>query len=320
MIMKSKRALTIALGVALISPLLTTPAWAEKKSLVFITNASADFWTICRRGTEKAAKELPNYDVRCIVPGETTAAEQKRILDDLLVKGVAGVAISPVNPEQATEILNKVADKATLFTSDSDAPKSKRSLYVGTDNVAAGFQAGELMKKTLPEGGKAMLFVGSMDNANARERVEGIRKAIEGTKIEIVDVRTDEVDFAKARRNAEDTLTKYPDIAMMVGLYGYNPPLIIEAVKAAGKTGKVKIVAFDEDAVTLKGVSEGIVAGTIVQQPFEFGYQSMINLAKVIEGDKSVIPANKLLIVPTKVIDKDNVAKFQSDMKSLLAK
>lgn len=320
MIKLTKRALAIAVGAALIGPLFTAPAWAQKKSLVFVTNASADFWTIARRGTEKAAKELPNYEVRFIVPGEATAAEQKRILDDLLVKGVAGVAISPVNPAQATEILNKVADQAVLFTSDSDAPASKRSVYIGTDNVAAGVQAGELMKKTLPNGGKAMLFVGTLDNANARERVEGIRKAIAGSKIEIVDIRTDEIDFAKARRNAEDTLTKYPDIAMMVGLYSYNPPQIIEAVKAAGKAGKVKIVAFDEDGATLKAISDGIVAGTVVQQPFEFGYQSMIYLAKAIEGDKSFIPANKLRIVPTKIIDKNNVAKFQSDMKTMLGK
>lgn len=315
-----KRALLITAGAALVATLAAPTAFAQKKSLVFVTNASADFWTIARRGTEKAAKELPNYEIRFIVPSESTAAEQRRILDDLLVKGVAGVAISPVNPAQATDILNKVASQAVLFTSDSDAPDSNRSVYIGTDNVAAGVQAGELMKKTLPGGGKAMLFVGTLDNANARERVEGIRKALAGSKIEIIDVRTDEIDFAKARRNAEDTLTKYPDIDMLVGLYSYNPPQIIEAVKAAGKAGKVKIVAFDEDVVTLKAISDGIVAGTVVQQPFEFGYQSMIYLAKAIEGDRSFIPANKLRIVPTRIIDKSNVAKFQSDMKAMLGK
>ena len=48
-------------------------------------------------------------------------------------------------------------------------------------------------------------------------------------------------------------------------------------MKAAGKEGKVKIVGFDEDQQTLKGISEGVIDGTVVQQPFEFGYQSMIN-------------------------------------------
>ena len=97
---------------------------------------------------------------------------------------------------------------------------------------------------------------------------------------------------------------------MLVGLWAYNTPQIDEAVKAAGKEGKVKIIGFDEDPVTLRGIADGIIDGTVVQQPFEFGYQSMIDLAKVIEGDKSVIPANELNIIPTKIIDKSNVADF----------
>ncbi|MFO1037523.1 MAG: sugar-binding protein [Geminicoccaceae bacterium] len=292
----------------------------DKKTLALVTNASADFWTIARRGTEKAAAELPNYNVEMYVVSEATAAEQRRILDDLLTKGVAGVSISAIDPANSNDILNKVADQAALFTTDSDAPDSKRLMYIGTDNVAAGVQAGELIKKALPDGGKIMLFVGTMGAANARERVEGIKKAIGGTKVEIVDIRTDEVDFARAKRNAEDTLTKYPDIDALVGLWSYNTPQIVEAVKAAGKEGQVKIIGFDEDPVTLRGIADGVIEATVVQQPFEFGYQSMIKLAKVIEGDKSVIPANGLDIIPTMVIDSSNVADFQAKMKQLLAK
>jgi ribose transport system substrate-binding protein len=213
-----------------------------------------------------------------------------------------------------------VASKAALITQDADAPNSNRLMYLGTDNVAAGRQAGELMKKALPDGGKAMLFVGTMDAANARERTQGIKEAIAGTKIEIIDIRTDGGDQAKAKANVEDTLTKYPDINLLVGLWAYNTPQIYNAVKAAGVEGKVKIVGFDEDQQTLKGVAEGVIDGTVVQQPFEFGYQSMITLAKIIEGDTSVIPANKQNIVPTQIIDKSNVADFAVKIKELLAK
>ncbi|MBN8898597.1 MAG: ABC transporter substrate-binding protein, partial [Rhodospirillales bacterium] len=59
---------------------------------------------------------------------------------------------------------------------------------------------------------------------------------------------------------------------------------------------------------------------TVVQQPFEFGYQSMIDMIKYMNGDKSFIPANKLIIIPTRVIDKSNVAAFQQSMKELLKK
>jgi ribose transport system substrate-binding protein len=292
---------------------------ADKKSLVLVTNASADFWTIARRGIEKAQKELPNYTCEIQVISEATAAEQRRVLNDLLTRGVAGVSISAVDPKNEIDILNKVAEQAVLFTTDSDAPGSKRVLYIGTDNVAAGVQAGQLINKALPQGGKIMLFVGTMGAANARERVEGIKKTI-GPQVEILDIRTDEVDFAKAKRNVEDTLTKYPSIDGLVGLWSYNTPQIVEAVRAAGKQGQVQVIGFDEDPVTLRGVADGIVIGTVVQQPYEFGYQSMKLLAKVIEGDKSAIPANHLDIIPTKVIDKDNVADFQKMVKMMLGK
>lgn len=319
--MITKRTFVGLASAAAMAAFMIQPAAAQdKKTLAFVVNVPADFWTIARRGTEKAQAELPNYNIEFYVPGEMSAAAQKRILEDLLAKGVAGVAISPVNPDNSTDILNQVASKAALITQDADAPNSNRLMYLGTDNVAAGRQAGELMKKSLPDGGKAMLFVGTMDAANARERTQGIKEAIAGTKIEIIDIRTDGGDQAKAKANVEDTLTKYPDINLLVGLWAYNTPQIYNAVKAAGMDGKVKIVGFDEDQQTLKGISEGVIDGTVVQQPFEFGYQSMITLAKIIEGDTSVIPANKQNIVPTQIVDKSNVADFAVKIKELLAK
>jgi ribose transport system substrate-binding protein len=292
---------------------------ADKKTLALVTNGSSDFWTFARRGIEKAQAELPNYTMELHVLAQSTAAEQKQVLDDLLTRGVAGVSVSAIDPTNETDILNKVASQAVLFTTDSDAAGSKRVLYIGTDNVAAGVQAGQLINKALPKGGKIMLFVGTMGAANARERVEGIKKTI-GPQVEILDIRTDEVDFAKAKRNVEDTLTKYPSIDGLVGLWSYNTPQIVEAVRAAGKQGQVQVIGFDEDPVTLRGVADGIVIGTVVQQPYEFGYQSMIKLAKYIEGDKSVVPAGKLDIIPTMIVDKANVADFAKKIKALLAK
>jgi ribose transport system substrate-binding protein len=306
-------------GAAAIA-LLTNPAMAQgtgNKSLALVTNAAADFWTIARRGVEKAQREHPQYKMEVIVSGQATAAEQRRELDALLARGIGGVSISAIDPKNSTEEFNKVAAKAVLFTTDSDAPQSARLAYIGTDNIAAGRQAGEEIKKALPEGGKVMMFVGTMDADNARERADGIKEAIKGTKIEIVDIRTDGVDFAKAKSNVQDALAK-GGIDCLVGLYSYNTPQIYTAVKEAGKAGKVKIVGFDEDPQTLRGVSDGTVQSTIVQQPFEFGYQSMTDMVKVIEGDTSFIPTNKLIIIPTRVIDKSNVADFAASLKALL--
>ena len=310
-------ATAVLAGVSLGS---TSAMAADKKLIAFIVNVPADFWVIARRGLEKAASELPNYDEQMFIPGEMSAAAQKRIMEDLLAKNVAGMTISPVNPENSTEILNQVASKAVLFTVDADAPKSDRIMYIGTDNVAAGRSHGELIKKTLPTGGKIMLFVGTMDAANAQERVRGIKEALQGTTVEIVDIRTDGGDQARAKANVEDTLTKYPNIDLLSGLWAYNTPQIYNAVKAGEKEGKVKIVGFDEDQQTLKGIAEGVIEGTVVQQPYEFGYQSVKEIARYIEGDRSMVPPNKLQIVPTKIIDKSNVKEFAASIREMLKK
>ncbi len=315
-----KRILASASACAIAIVLGITPAVAQgKKQLALVTNAAADFWTIAKRGVEKAQKEHPDYSMEVVITGQATAAEQRRELDDLLARGVAGVSISAIDPKNSTTEFNKVAAKAVLFTTDSDAPQSNRAVYIGTDNVAAGRQAGEEIKKALPGGGKVMMFVGTMDADNARERVQGIKDVLAGSKIEIADIRTDGVDFAKAKSNAQDALAK-GGIDCLVGLYSYNTPQIYSAVKEAGKAGAVKIVGFDEDPQTLRGIADGTIQSTIVQQPFEFGYQSMTDMIKYINGDRTFIPANKLIIIPTRVIEKANVADFQASMKQLLAK
>jgi ribose transport system substrate-binding protein len=284
--------------------------------VAFITNNAADFWTIARKGTEKAASELPDFTVEFRL-GDGTAAAQKRIVDDLLAKGVEGIAISPVDPVNQTAMLDEVAQKAIVFTHDSDAPGSKRECYVGTDNVAAGRQAGALIKDALPQGGKIALFVGKLDARNAQERLQGIKEAIAGSAIQILDVRTDDTDQVRAKANVAEMLVGHPDVAALVGLWSYNGPAILSAVRDAGKIGGVKIVAFDEDDETLTGVKAGAIVGTVVQQPYEFGYQAITLLAKAIKGDRSGIPAGHQVFIPTMVLRQDNVDAFRTKLNAL---
>src|SRR3989449_6852360 len=279
----------------------------KRHKLAFVTNNASDFWTIARKGTEKAAAELPNADIEFRINSDNTAAEQQHVVDDLLVKGIDGIAISPVDPVNQLQMLNRAAQQALVITQDSDAPSSNRVCYIGTDNVAAGRQAGGLVKEALPQGGKIMVFVGTLDAANAQQRYQGLKEALQGSNVEIIDVRTDDTDQVRAKSNVADTLVKYPDVRALVGLWSYNGPAILSAVRDAGKTGQVKIICFDEEDETLAGVKDGAVYATVVQQPYEFGYQSVHLLAKLLGGDRSVIPANKQKIIPTLIIKHDNV-------------
>jgi ribose transport system substrate-binding protein len=290
---------------------------AETLYVAFVTNTSAAFWTIARRGVEKADAELTDVSAEFRITSDGTAAEQKRIIDDLLTKGVKAIAISPVDPENQTGLLNDASRQALVFTQDSDAPQSARTCYIGTDNLAAGRQAGGLIREAVPGGGKIMLFVGKLDARNAQERISGIREALAGSGIDIIDVRTDDVDDVRAKSNAADTLVRYPDVKALVGLWSYNGPAILNAVKEAGKVGQVKIVAFDEADATLAGIREGAIHATVVQQPFEFGYQAITRMAQALKGDTSFIPENKQIIVPTIVVNKANVEEFTRQINEL---
>jgi ribose transport system substrate-binding protein len=320
---KSIRSICVVLFTLLLALTLTScqpgtsGGGGGKKKLAFVTNNASDFWTIARKGTEKAAAEIPGIEVDFRIPGDGTAAEQQRVIDDLLSKGVEGIAISPVDPANQTPMLNNAASKAVVVTQDSDAPTSNRICYIGTDNVAAGKQAGALVKEALPQGGKIMVFVGVLDAANAQQRYQGLKEALAGSNIQIIDVRTDNTDRVRAKSNAADTLVNNPDIAGMVGLWSYNGPAILSAVKEANKTDKVKIIAFDEEDPTLEGIKDGSIYATVVQQPFEFGYKSMELMAKYLNGDKSVVPATKQIFVPTLAIKKADVDAFQKKINQL---
>ena len=307
-----------ALAVALA---LGESAFAQgKPQLAFVVNAASDFWKLAEAGVKAAQKELPGYELQFRYPAQGTAALQNALMDDLLAAGTDAIMISSVDPKTSIDAFNRIASQIPLFTTDSDAPASNRIAYIGSSNTQAGIQAGELAVKAMPGGGKCMGFVGFLGADNAVERIAGFRKAVEGRGITLVDVRADDVDFARARANVDDVLAANPDINCMVGFYSYNPPKIYEALQAAGRLGDITVIAFDEDPVTLGAVGAGQFAGTIVQDPYQWGYQGMKLMAAYLEGDKSVVPKDGLIIVPTKVIDKSNAAASQAELRTRIGK
>ena len=307
-------------ALAIATAFAAVPASAQdKKSLAFVVNGASDFWKLAEAGVKKAQSELPNYDLQFKYPEQAAAAVQQRLMDDLVAAGISAIMVSAVDPKSSTDALNRIGGQVPLFTTDSDAPDTNRIAYIGSSNTDAGRQAGEIALKALPEGGKCIGFVGLPGADNARERIEGMKEAIAGSKVELIDVRGDDIDMTRAKRNVEDALAANPDIDCMVGFYSYNPPRIYEVLKEAGKLGEVAVVAFDEDPITLGGVREGTIAGTVVQDPYEWGYQGMKLMAKFLEGDKSGIPDDALVIVPTKMIDKDNVDTFEAELKARIS-
>src|SRR5690606_11057391 len=116
----------------------------DRVHVAFVTNNASDFWKIAEAGTKKAREEL-GCDVTFRIPSKGTAEEQMAIVEDLIVSGVSGIATSPKDPINQTDMLNRTAAQVHLVTQDSDVPESDRLCYIGTNNYDAGKAAGELI-------------------------------------------------------------------------------------------------------------------------------------------------------------------------------
>jgi len=308
---------------------------APKVSFAYVTNGVDPFWDLCAAGVRIAEKE---FGVSCeVLMPPKGVVDQKRMMETLLAKGIDGIAVSPVDAENQTPFLNEVADNTILITNDSDAPKSKRLVFIGTNNYKAGRALGGLVKKALPEGGEVMLFVGRLEQLNARQRRQGVIDELlgrpeqsleqvnydpvdatnltaEGSKYTILDTRTDNFDKARAKSNAEDAIAKYKDLKCMVGLFAYNSPSCIDAIKEADKLGAIKICGFDEQDALLQAITDGQAYGTISQQPWEYGYESIKMLKKISEGTQ---PENTYQEVSFLEVTKDNIDEFWAKKKEM---
>lgn len=288
--------------------------------LAFVSNNASEFWKIAAAGVKKYENEA-NIHVDFKMPPTGAVAEQNRILEDLTSQGYNGVAISVIAPDDQVTELNRACRKLNLICHDSDAPKSDRLVYIGTDNFEAGKTLGKEIVKLLPNGGKMAVFVGTFSADNARRRLGGIEAAIAGHKIEIVARKEDGKDDRKARANVEDVINGYPDVALMCGLWSYNGPAIAAAIDASGKKGKIQAAVFDEEDDTLKGIQDGTIALTVVQKPFQFGYLSSKLLHQLATKGEAALSdpmiKDKKIDTGVEVINAQNVEDFKTRLAEL---
>jgi ribose transport system substrate-binding protein len=287
--------------------------------LAFVTNNASEFWKIAAAGIRKYEKE-GKVQVDLKMPPNGTTEEQNQLLENLSSQGYDAIAVSAIAPNDQVPVLDQVAAKSHLITFDSDAPKSKRLLYIGTNNYEAGKALGGEIVKLLPNGGKMAVFVGTLSADNAAQRLQGIVDATAGKKIEIVDKREDNTDRAKARSNVEDIINAHSDLNLVAGLWSYNGPAIASAIEALGKKGKVLAAVFDEEEGTLSAIKSGVIAVTVVQKPFQFGYQSskwMHELATKGDAAKQAIPPSKVIDTGVEVITQTNVEEFQKNLAEM---
>lgn len=315
-------------GFVFAAPALKTKSADAKIVIAGIGKSIHAYWHEVELGMKTVAKKLKGCQVRWFVPPKEDVRAQVSTFESFVAQGVDGIVIGPSNPAAIKSVVSKALNAGIpVITFDTDAPESGRLIYVGTDNYKAGYEAGKVMDKVLNGKGKVAICTGSLTALNSVQRMEGFKTALKKTKVQIIETYNDGEDKAKALANAQAALQKYPDLSGFYGVYAFNGPACAQAVKMAGKIGKVKIVCFDTTAEHMQLIKQGLITATIGQRPFMMGYRSTEILYRMVtEGVDKVLsdlkmdklpPEKRQLDTGIDIVTKENMEAYRKQLLKL---
>jgi ribose transport system substrate-binding protein len=264
----------------------TTATGSDGAVYVFLPKSlNNPYWVDARKGMEAAAEEL-GVEAQFLGPENDDAAAQVAIFDSILATNPAGIAISPNDPASVRDNITRATEMGIpVIAWDGPVPDSDVLGYIGTDNVAAGVQAGEKLAELIDGEGKVAVVIGSLSAVNLNQRLEGVKEALaEYPDIEIVATEESGESVATAQTSAETILQANPDLAAFIGIGGSDLPGIAGALKSVNVCGTVKAVGFDVVPQGIEGMEAGCVDALISQRPFGMTAQALEILVAFHEG------------------------------------
>jgi ribose transport system substrate-binding protein len=270
-----------------------------KKRIIILTNGNSPDWDACAKGAEDASRELKLENAGYQFEIQQNDLSDKGQIDKLKSYATAGdiaaVGIS-VTDENNIAIVEAMKDLQAagvkVITIDSDlnreTHRDARAAYIGTDNVIAGRELGKAAKVLVGEG-DYMAFVGLKGAANAQGRIKGFDEGV-GQGIKRKSYLEDK-DSNKAAQTVTGILTPNLETPpkLLLGIWSYNTPAIVETVDKLGLADEVTIVGFDAEPNTITYIGQGKVDALLVQNPYQMGYVGVKLLRALAEDDQTAI-------------------------------
>ena len=306
-----KRWLLAAAALAALASFASQGGAADKYRFALVPKAMNNpFFDLARDGCMKAQEELPNVECVYIGPSEHTEAEQVQIVQDLISKGIDGIAVSPSNAAAMATALKSAKDAGIpTLTWDADLlPEDKqyRAAFVGTHNYDIGMNLAKIAQANKPKGGKICLQTGGASAANHNERLQGIRDTLGGrsgteppgeplkgengwTEVAGCPLITND-DSATAVQQLQDILGKYGDLDVYITTGAFTQwsdnafRQAIDPYKDKIKSKQLVFVSADTLDMQMQQLKEGLSDGQVGQRPFEMGRLAMHRLLDLKSG------------------------------------
>ena len=283
-------------------------------------SSGIEYWKGCYNGFESVAAK---YGAKTEYTGANTndVNQEVTVLEQVIAKNPAGIAVTCVNPEGLKDPIQKAIDQGIpVVTFDSDSPDSGRYSFLATGHYAAGVEAAKAIAELCGEQGEVgILQVPGL--LNLEERANGFKETIEANypNMKVVQTVNGNLDQAEGAKVTAGMLQANPN---MKGIFCTDSTAGVgagTAVKEAGKEGAIQVVSFDTDSATLDMIKEGTIQATIAQGTynmgfwsFEFLYDLHNNHANPVEGwkEKGISPLPTTVDTGVSIVTKDNADSF----------
>ena len=271
----------------------TTEKSDDKLTIAVIPKGTThEFWKTVEAGAVKAASEL---DVEVIWKGplkEDDRAEQVKVVNDFISKGVDGICLAPLDSKGLRKpVADSVAADIPVVIFDSGIEDSEIVSFVATDNFVGGETAGQHMAELLGEGGKVIVLRYVEGSASTSQREEGFLAAANEAGLEILsDEQYAGATADEARQAADQLIQRFSagDGIEADGIFCPNESSavgMLRALQQAGLAGKVKFVGFDSSSKLLDGLNAGEIDALVVQDPFNMGYLTVKSMVAHLKGE-----------------------------------
>ncbi len=258
-----------------------------------------------RYGIASEVDAPPRFDV----------ALQVKVIEDLIARGVSGIAISANDDKGLVAVIHEaVLAGIKVITFDAPAPSSEALTYIGTDNESAGYEAGKRMAAAMKGRGTIAILQGGLDATNLNLRTRGFQRALAeaAPAIGIVGVIDEGGDFAESVNQTEAVLAAHPSLTAIFSVSAEGAPAAAAVIKRQGRAGRVLVAGFDDLGDTLQGIRDGLIAFCVVQNTYRMGWLSIQRLQDAVAGR----PLPRFIDTGVVFVDRGNLDTYKAMMEA----
>lgn len=258
----------------------------DKKTISVIAKSKSMYWEVVNAGAGAAGEEL-GYEIKYAAPeSEKEIDKQVEMINQAKNDKVDAMVVAPINGDYMNEAMQSAIDAGIAVITIDSKCTIENMPYIGTDNNAAGEIGGREALNMLDQSKKVGIVAVSNESEVSASRASGFEKVLsENPEVTVVETKYCNSDKELAKQQAAELIEDYPDLEMIYGVNQTTTLAICETVSEKNLAGKIKVVGFDAAEPEIEFINNGVLTGTIVQNPYNIGYLGVKNACKIADGE-----------------------------------